>query len=92
MKNMMNKIMLTCRKATFYSSVKNYRKLSRRQHIQLNAHLMMCPHCRRFNKQSELIDKNISRFLLNGRQSEEHLSEEKKAEIKNAVNHNLNSL
>ncbi|MFW6310456.1 MAG: zf-HC2 domain-containing protein [Prolixibacteraceae bacterium] len=90
MKNMMNKIMLTCRKATFYSSVKNYKKLSRREHIQLNAHLMMCPHCRRFNKQSELIDKNISRFLINGRQSEEQLSEEKKSEIKNTVNHYLN--
>ena len=85
MNKMMNKIMLTCRKATFYSSIRNYAKLGRRQRIQLNAHLMMCPHCRRFNKQSELIDKNISRFSLNGKLSEEHLSEERKSEIKKSM-------
>jgi len=90
MKNMMSKIMLTCKKATFYSSIKNYEKLSRRHRIQLNAHLMMCPHCRRFSTHSELIDKNISRFSLNGRQTEENLSEEKKSEIKNTINQNLN--
>lgn len=90
MKNMMSKIMLTCKKATFYSSIKNYEKLSRRHRIQLNAHLMMCAHCRRFSRQSDLIDKNISRFSLNGRQTEENLSEEKKSEIKNTINQNLN--
>lgn len=89
MKKLMNKIMLTCKKASFYSSIKSYENLSRRQRIQLNTHLMMCAHCRRFNKQSELIDKNISRFSLNGRQTEEHLSEEKKSEIKETVNRHL---
>ncbi|HKJ78696.1 MAG TPA: zf-HC2 domain-containing protein [Prolixibacteraceae bacterium] len=90
MKKIMNKVMLTCKKATYYSSVKNYTNLSAPQQMQLKFHLMMCPHCRRFDAQSSQIDESISNFAKNGHKAEMHLTDLKKSEIKDTLNQHLN--
>lgn len=90
MKKLMNKIMLTCKKATFFSSIKNFKELSKTQRIQLKTHQFMCPHCRRFDQQSEIIDETIFRFAKNGQSTTEKLSKQKKLEMKQSINQKLN--
>ena len=87
MKKLMKKIMLTCQKATFFSSIRNFKKLTFIDRFRLSLHFMACPFCREFDRQSKIIDKGIDKLykpLLNG--STEHLSEIKKAEIFKTVN------
>ena len=83
--------MLTCKEATFFSSVKNFKKLKWIEYIQLQLHLMVCPGCKAFDKQSQIIDKSLFEFHQNTRlQSEEELSPEKKSEIKSTVKQHIN--
>lgn len=90
MTNLMDKLMLTCKQATFFSSIRNIRKLKLVRHIQLKLHLMACPACREFDKQSLFIDQSLLEFHKNNHlQSEENLSKEKKSQIKIAVNQRI---
>lgn len=51
---------------------------------------MMCPGCKRFDHQSELIDKSIKYFSSDhAPHSKLNLSEEKKSEIKQSVNQSI---
>lgn len=51
---------------------------------------MMCPGCKRFDEQSEFIDKSIKYFSdSNATDSEINLPQEKKSEIKNTVNQSI---
>ena len=87
MKTLMSKIMLTCRKATFFSAVKNVKKLGRIQRLQLMIHLMACPHCREFDRQSDAIDKTLEKlYTPDSNGSEEHLSDDKKTVIQENIN------
>jgi hypothetical protein len=87
MKKLMQKIMLTCKKATFFSSIKNFKKLNAVQRFQLMLHLLVCPQCKEFDEQSNAIDKTIQKFSsLNNLKTEEKLSEEKISDIQKTVN------
>lgn len=78
--------MLTCKQATFYSSVKNFRKLPFVRSVQLKMHLMMCESCHEFDHQSQVIDQSMLDLHQNLQlQSEEQLTEEKKSEIEATV-------
>ena len=91
MKKLMYKIMLTCKQATFYSSIKSFRKLNLVHRIQLKLHLSMCKSCQEFDHQSQLIDQSMDSFYKNEQNiSEENLSEEKKSQIKATVNQYIN--
>jgi hypothetical protein len=61
MKEMMNLIMLSCRKATELIERRKYSPLDKIERIQLKMHLSMCRWCSNYNKQSRLIDRLISR-------------------------------
>lgn len=90
MTNLMDKIMLSCKQATFFSSVRNIQKLKPIRRIQLKLHLMTCPDCRKFDKQSLFIDQSLIEFHKNYYLlSEEKLSKEKKSQIKTVVNQEI---
>lgn len=90
MKQLMYKIMLTCKQATFYSSTRNFQKLPFVRSIQLKLHLMMCEGCHKFDHQNQIIDQSMVDFHQNNNlQSEENLSPEKKSQIKYTVNQEI---
>ncbi|MES2890810.1 MAG: hypothetical protein V4725_02330 [Bacteroidota bacterium] len=79
----MKKIILSCKKATFLISLREERKLSLPQRLQLQAHLGVCRFCKLFAHQTHLI--NIS-----AKHSHEHtnalLSDERKNKITKKLN------
>jgi len=84
---LMQIIVLSCKQATFYSSLKRFRKLSMVRKMQLWMHLSMCKVCHEYDHQSEIIDHTLHDFHQNeSLLSEEKLSTEKKSEIKSTVN------
>ena len=52
MNNAMHSVMLSCDKATFFVTKKEYVKLSCKENLQLKMHLMGCKLCRSFNEQN----------------------------------------
>ncbi len=56
----MNKLLLSCLRATELIEKKLHFKLSVREKLQLRMHKMMCNACSNYEKQSVLIDKGIS--------------------------------
>ena len=87
MKKLMYKIVLTCKQATFFSSVKNFKKLRFIQRFQLKLHFMLCKSCHEFDHQSQIIDQTLDDFHQNKNlQSEKTLSKEKTLQLKELVN------
>ena len=78
---------LSCLNATYYISIKKFKKIGALKKLQLKIHLSMCEACHDFDHQNQIIDKtmqkfsNATEFLEN-----ENLSEDKKSEIKAIVN------
>jgi hypothetical protein len=60
MKKLMNKLLLSCLRATELIEKKLHFKLSVREKLQLRIHKMMCNACSNYEKQSVFIDKGIS--------------------------------
>ncbi|NOR75285.1 MAG: hypothetical protein GQ525_09005 [Draconibacterium sp.] len=91
MMRLMQIIILSCKQATFYSSIKNFKKINLIRRIQLKLHLLMCDSCHEFDHQSNIIDQSLVNFSkTNQIISEKNLSEEKKSQIKATVNQHLN--
>lgn len=87
----MDIIVLSCWRATYFSSIKSFKKLSVVRRIQLWLHLSMCKDCHEFDHQSELIDNSLSHLQNNSPlPSKESLTPEKKSQIKSAVNQHIN--
>ena len=61
--SLMNKLVLSCLKATELIERKFHVKLKLRQRLQLKIHLMICDACANYQKQSEFLDKGISQHL-----------------------------
>ena len=61
MRRVMNTIMLSCRQATEMIEKKMHCRLEGMQGVQLKMHLAMCKYCRRYNKQTHLIDRLLKR-------------------------------
>jgi hypothetical protein len=59
--NIMNAMMLSCVKATELMEQKQYVPLSFKQKVQLRMHVGMCSGCRNYRKQTELINKLLSK-------------------------------
>lgn len=90
MMKLMQILVLSCWQATYYSSIKSFKKLNVVRRMQLWLHLNMCKDCHEFNHQSKLIDTSISHFQNNGQTfSEETLSTEKKSKFKSTINQHL---
>jgi len=79
----MNRIMMSCKKATELIERKHDSKLSLKDGFQLNMHLLMCKTCIAYEKQSKLLNKALSKFFQNKKASEQELlkNEELKEKI-----------
>lgn len=55
----MNKLFLSCLKATELIEKQLIFKLNRKEEIQLKAHKLMCSACTSYEKQSQIIEKGI---------------------------------
>jgi hypothetical protein len=90
MKKLMYKIMLTCKQATFYSSIKSFQQLKLVRRIQLKMHLLMCKNCHEFDHQSQIIDHSMSDIFNTAKlKVDEKLSDEKISQLKKAVNQQI---
>lgn len=63
MSSIMNKLMLSCLKATELVEKKSAFKLSAIENIQLKAHVSMCNACKEYQKQSSLMDTFFKNHL-----------------------------
>ncbi|MEY5048265.1 MAG: hypothetical protein RLZZ175_1624 [Bacteroidota bacterium] len=81
-----NKILLTCKKASFLVSKKQETKLSFLEHIQLKMHLSVCDMCTKFKIQTDQLSHFIKKHHQNlGENSATDLSDAKKNELQNII-------
>lgn len=66
MKKLMHIFFLSCLKATELIEKKFHFKLSAKEKLQLRLHTMMCDACKKYEKQSTLIEKSISNIDKKG--------------------------
>lgn len=59
MKELMNFLILSCKKAAILIEKKSEMKLSRKESLQLTLHKSMCGACKSYEKQSTFIDKAL---------------------------------
>ncbi|MEN9685075.1 MAG: hypothetical protein RLZZ28_861 [Bacteroidota bacterium] len=76
----MKLIMISCQEATYLISKKEEKKLRWFEKIKLSAHLMLCSFCRKFEKQINLIIKQVQNNEFSAT-----LSDETKGKIKTAL-------
>ncbi len=81
MKNLMNIMMLSCKKATELIEKKNVTRLSCVEQIQLKVHKGVCSACRAYEKQSLIIDQSIKKLAEQDINEKVKLSEDKKLKI-----------
>jgi len=90
MKKVMQLMMLSCARATFYIEKEQLTSLSFIERIKLRWHLKMCDKCRLYSKQSPILSralkahKDFSKINLEGLA----LSESAKARIISKINQN----
>ncbi len=63
MKGLMNKMMLSCVKATEMVEKKKLFGLTWKENMQLKAHNAMCKVCKEYEMQSEIIDSVLKHYL-----------------------------
>lgn len=66
MKKIMHILFLSCLKATELIEKKFHFELSAKEKLQLRLHTMMCDACKKYEKQSILIEKSISNIDKKG--------------------------
>ncbi len=84
MNNAMHRLMLSCDRATFLITKKEYQKLTCKENAQLKLHLMGCKFCRAFKDQNAILSDQLRTLVENPSRAE--LSEEKKKEIAETLN------
>ena len=87
MNHTMHWMMLSCDKATFFITKRDYQKLSCKENLQLKMHLMGCKLCRAFNKQNAVITEKLNALREDPPKAE--LSESRRVEIQQALEKNL---
>ncbi len=83
MNKAMHSVMLSCDRATFFITKKEYVKLSCKENLQLKMHLMGCKLCRSFNEQNAILSEKIETLKHDSPLAE--LSSEKKVEIQETL-------
>lgn len=85
---LIDKIMISCKQATYLHEKKKEVKLDGLEHLGLWIHLLYCKFCSRFIKQVELIEAATRKFY---KQEESlHLPAERKEALKKAFEETLN--
>lgn len=70
MNKMMQKLILSCKKATELIDKKNHAGISRDEKVKLYFHTMMCSACTNYAKQSVLIDRALKDSPLQTKESQ----------------------
>jgi hypothetical protein len=86
MNKAMHSVMLSCDKATFFVTKKEYVKLSCKENVQLKMHLMGCKLCRSFDDQNAILSEKIKTLQINPPPVK--LTEVKKQEIQETLDQN----
>ena len=86
MNKLMNKMMVSCKKASELTEKNSVSPLSLVERTKLKLHLRMCGVCKSYEHQSKLIDSAVKRILKLKESQSINLSEEKKEEILKALN------
>ena len=81
-KNLMHILLLSCSKATELMEKKFHFKLSATEKIQLELHKLMCDACKRYEKQSEIIEEGIKSEIESHNSKTELDTEALKTKIK----------
>lgn len=84
MKKLMNKVMLSCNKATYLIEIEKYKEISTLEKIQLKMHLKMCAACNRYNIQSKFVDVLIQK-ISNSPKIDAMVSENTVRELENKI-------
>lgn len=71
---------ISCREATFLITLKRGKPIGFRNRIRLVMHLFICEFCRRFSKQTRMIEKQVKEM-----RSDEHLNGEEKLELEKLI-------
>lgn len=80
MSDLMNKMMLSCKKATELVEKNSVVGLSWNENMQLKMHTMMCSACKKYESQSKIIDLVLEK-LNSDKSVKQKLSEESKSKI-----------
>ena len=88
LKNKMYKMMISCDKATFYSDISQYKKLSVAEQVKFRSHLVSCKPCSDYHKQNKILSETIKKVSIDNA-NEIALSEGKKVEFKNEIEKNI---
>ena len=82
MNKLMNKVMLSCKKASTLVEKQSTDKLSMKEGFQLNLHSLFCKTCRAYERHSKALDKNLSKWVKSKQNKIVlKLSKEKKSNI-----------
>lgn len=87
MNHAMHRMMLSCQRATFLITRREYQKLSCKEKLQLNMHLMGCKFCHAFNTQNAIITSGLN--MLKEEPPMVRLSNAKRNEIQQALDKNI---
>ena len=89
MKKLMNKLMLSCVKASELIEKKINAKLTAKEKIQLSLHISMCDACRAWEKQSIELDQTLSNHISDHSKEERTTKLPLSDEAKKAILENI---
>ncbi len=89
MENLMDRMMISCDKATYLISKAEEEKLSCGEKYHLHMHLMGCKFCRRYKKEIQYLSKSFDKFKKSTA-IDWKLSSDKKGNIQEMINKEMN--
>ncbi len=74
------RLIISCREATYLISRNREKPIGLRARFKLLIHLLICEYCRRFMKQTKVIEAQAKKL-----RSDDHLSDEEKKEMEDRL-------
>lgn len=81
--------MLSCDEATKLIALKKYRKIRLIDRIRLSMHLIACKYCKSFEVFNNKLEDSIEHTCSNISTSNSEITSEKKTDLKNLINKNI---
>ena len=80
--------MISCDKATYYSDISQYKKLSITEKVKFKSHLMSCKPCSDYHIQNKIISETIKKVSF-ANANDSGLSKDKKAQMQDEIKKNI---
>jgi len=89
----MRRIMINCEEASMLSTHEMLGRVSMKEKMDLHMHLAGCKHCRKYYRQSIIINKSIKRMkdLEHVSRAGHRLSNSEKSALKRIINNSIQS-